>query len=372
MKVLFLTFSYPTPEDPVRGIFVKEHARAAAAHCEVAVVHLDRGGGPYGIEEVEGEEFPTLRVRYPRSRLAYLRHFQGAVAAFRRLHRQGFDPEVIHAHFFLAALPPLLLSPLFRRPVVVTEHWSVFLPEDPARLSPAMLRVVRYALRRAACVMPASEALRRGMEALGVEARYRVVPNVVDESLFHPDGHAPGIPRRLIFVGLLYEAKGIEHLLRAVALLARCRDDFVVEIAGDGPLRAEYEQLAARLGISGVVAFLGLQPKTEIGRLLRRADLFVLTSRYDNNPCALIEAQASGLPAVATRVGGIPEILADGTGLLAEAGDPESIASRINEALDGIGQFDRAAIARRARERYGAERVGGALYEIYASAVGGR
>jgi glycosyltransferase involved in cell wall biosynthesis len=368
VNVLFLTSSYPTEEDPVAGVFVREHARAAAAHARIAIVHLDRGGGSYRIEAVPDADFHVLRVRYPRSPLAYPLHFLGAAVAFRRLRRSGFDPDVIHAHFFLAALPPLLLRPLFRRPVVVSEQWSVFLPEDPASLSPVMLWAARHALAKAARVMPASEALMRGMQALGVRARFEVVPNVVDTALFHSEPRPRRERRRLLFVGLLYGAKGVDILVRAFALLAARREDVELEIVGDGPDRAACEELAAALGVSHLVTFSGLQPKTEVAQRMREADVFALASRYDNNPCVAIEALASGLPIVATRVGGIPELVDDNNGLLAEPDDPEALAARMDEALDSLERFDRPAIAATATRRFGTEAVGAALRDIYVSA----
>jgi glycosyltransferase involved in cell wall biosynthesis len=369
VKVLHLTFAYPTLDRPANGIFVREHVLASSRSAQVAVIHLDRGGGRYSIDPLPGEPFPALRVRYPRSRAAYPLHFIGAYAAFRRLRRTGFAPDLIHAHFFPAALPPLLLKPLFRLPVVVTEQWSVFLPEDPATLSPALARLARFAFRRAAFVLPPSDALRRGMVACGIRARYRVVPNVVDTELFTPRAHLPGEPRRLVFVGLLYDAKGIPDLLAAIAVLARTQSDFVLQIVGDGPGRAAYETLSHEHGVDRIVTFLGFHSKPEIARLLQEADLFVITSRYDNNPCALIEAQASGLPAVATRVGGIPEIVDAASGVLAEPGDPQSIAASIGDALNRLGEYDRDAIARRARERYGVLRIADLLAEIYAEST---
>src|SRR5262249_53929313 len=149
---------------------------------------------------------------------------------------------------------------------------------------------------------------RRGIEAEGIEAAFTVVPNVVDTDLFAGDG---GRPRngRLLAVGLLYEAKGYEFLLRAVADLARGGRHLDLDIVGDGPGRETYERLAVELGISERVTFQGLLPKPEVARMMREAELFVLTSRYDNNPCVVIEAMASGLPVVATSVGGIPELV---------------------------------------------------------------
>lgn len=376
MKVLFLTASYPTAEEHAVGIFVKEHARAVSSHCDVAVVHLDRRetAGRLRLSKVTGEEFPTWHVRYRHSPppLSYLANLVGALRAYRSVRRSGFDPDVIHAHFFLAGAPAVVLGRLYSKPVVVTEQWSVFLPGDPATLTPLVRRAAKFAFEHADCVMPVSEALRDGIVAAGIDARFHVVPNVVDTGRFHPPTHGPnrnGEPKHLLSVGALYEAKGWEYLLEAVALLAHQRDDFRLEIVGDGPRRPEYEAIRERLGLQERVLFRGWRTKDDVAELMRRADLFVLASRYDSNPCALIEALASGLPVVATAVGGIPEMVTADSGRLAPARDPERLARELASALDALDAYDRATIAAQARTRYGAERVGEEFAAIYRDAT---
>ncbi len=377
MKALFLTASYPTPDGPAIGVFVQEHARAAAAAgCEVAIVHLDRSDVRRVRIEERADEFRTVRVQYPRSPgvVSYGANVAAAALGWRRI-RGGFEPDVVHAHFFLAAVPAVLLRPLHRKPVVVTEQWSVFLPDDPATLSPLVHRAAKYALERADAVLPVSEALRNGIRAAGIDARFRVVPNVYDPSLFHPDvaTHSRnGQPARLLAVGAMYEAKGYEFLLDALALLAREGRDFHLDIVGLGDLRPQYEEQRRRLGLDERVSFLGLLPKAEVAQRMRDADVFVLTSRYDSNPCAAIEALGSGLPIVATAVGGLPELVEDGMGLLAEPRNPESIARQLALAIDGRDEFDRAAIAARAHARYGLDRVGRDLAEVYEQAIASR
>ena len=368
MNVLFLTTSWPTPASPIDGIFVREHARAAALAADVRVVHLLREHGERGLYELRrerDEDLPLLRVRYRRfgRPVSYLSFAAGARGAAERLRRDGFEPDVVHASSHLSAFAALAL----RRPVVYSEHWSAFLPDNPSDLSPAMGRLARLALERARLVLPVSEAMRTALAGLAPGARFRVVPNVVDDELFHPGSGAGGDGSRLLTAGLLGEngAKGVDYLLAALALLDGPR----LEVVGDGPRRAEYEALARRLGLDGRVVFHGFRPKPELAELMRRADLFVLASRFENNPCVAIEAMASGLPVVATRVGGLPELVDERSGLLAEPRDPESIAARIREALDA--SFDRAEIARRARERFGRERVSALLASAYEEAAGG-
>lgn len=351
LRVLYLTTSYPAPDDPVRGIFVREYARAVAPWCAVRVVHLDRSREVSGIELDRRDEEPqVVRVRYPYrpTGRSVVRHFQAARLGLREV---GFAPDVIHAHFFLAAAPAVAFG---RAPVVATEHWSVFLPEDPARLSPPMRLAARLALSRAAVVTAPSGALARRLPVAA-----RVVPNVVDPKLFFP-GEGGREPRRLLSAGLFYDAKGFDVLLDAVRLVPGVRLDLV----GDGELRPALERQAAGLPVE----FHGLRTKAELAELMRRADLYVSASRYENNPVVLLEALATGLPVVGTSVGGVPEIVGD-DGLLAPPGDPAALAARIEDALGRT--WARAAIAGRAAERYGADRVGRTLADLYEAVAGG-
>lgn len=365
-----MTTSYPTSEEPVGGVFVREHVLAAAPYCDIAVIHLDRRAGVRRHRATTAREqgIDVVRVAYPRSPAAfsYAEHLAAASAGLRSLRGQGFRPDVIHAHFFLAAAPAIVLGRVLRRPVVATEHWSVFLPEDPFRLPPLALWSARAALARAAIVLPVSDALRLGMEAHGIRARYCVVPNSVDTDLFRPISR-PQRPAtaRLLTAGQLYEPKAIDTLLEAVALVVASGRTVRLDIAGDGPLRADYERLARDLRLDGVVTFLGRQSKPEVARLMSQADLFVLTSRFETSACVLIEAQAAGLPTVATNVGAVSETLQPGAGLLARANDPPDVAKHIIRALDSLDDFDPVTISKRAGERFGRDKVGRSLRDIY-------
>jgi glycosyltransferase involved in cell wall biosynthesis len=197
------------------------------------------------------------------------------------------------------------------------------------------------------------------------------VPNVVDTARFHPGavGSRNGVPQRLIGVGGLYAAKGWEYLLEAVALLARTRRDFQLDLVGDGELRPGLEALSGRLGVGELVTFHGWLAKDEVAERVRQADVFVITSRYDSNPCAVIEALASGVPVVGTAVGGIPDMIGEGMGLLAETQNPRSIATQIEAALERRDAWDRGSIAQAARERYGADSIGRAFASIYEDVI---
>jgi len=130
-------------------------------------------------------------------------------------------------------------------------------------------------------------------------------------------------------VAKLSAVKGHEQFIRAAALLARERDDMV----GDGPRRQELERIVADLGLTGRVHFLGV--RTDVLSLLKIMDVLALTSLSEGSPNVILEAMGAGLPVVATRVGGIPELVEEGrTGLLVEPGDDEDLAGAIAELVD--------------------------------------
>lgn len=378
MNVLFITASYPTAERPIDAIFVKEHARAAARHANVAVLHIDRvDNAPRVPTPVRGSDpdFPTWRVAYRRKPEAasYVANLVAAFRGYAHVRRAGFEPDVIHAHFFLTGVPAVVLGRLHRKPVVVTEHWSVFLPEDPASLGAPMKRAARFAYEGAEIVLPVSEALRAGIVATtGADARFLVVPNAVDEELFSfapRNGREDGV-RRIVGVGDIYDVKGWDLLLDAVAELRTRRSDFRVEIVGEGPLEDAYRRRAAELRLDGVVTFLGFRPKRDVASIVRDSDLLVLPSRYDNSPCVIGEALSAGVPVVGTSVGGVPELVSEQDGLLARPRDPASIADQLERALDHLDDFDRAAISRAAHARFGLEAIGRTLAEVYVDVTG--
>jgi glycosyltransferase involved in cell wall biosynthesis len=369
VRALFVTTGYPTPSSAVAGIFVREHAHAVARHADVAVLHLDRSPHHRGLPrvvQVEDEALPTWRVTYPWSPMpvSAALHFVAAAQGWRAVRRAGFRPDLVHSHFFLAGVPGDALARALRVPAVVTEHWSVFLPDDPMELTPLLRRGASFAYRNADVVLPVSAALQKSMEMHGLRARrFEVVPNAVDTDLFRlGEGPRNG---RLVAVGMLLDAKAYDVLLPAIATL-----DVALDIVGDGPLRGELEALARSLGVADRVTFHGVLTKPEVAQLMREAELFVLASRYENNPCSLIEALASGLPVVATAVGGVPELVTGANGRLAQPGDPESLATQISAALTGA--YDRAAISADAHRRYGAATIGEALAGVYTSVLRGR
>jgi glycosyltransferase involved in cell wall biosynthesis len=367
-----MTSWYPTRESPVAGVFVREHAKAAALRNEVMVVHCQSPattGGLWTLEQELDEDLtegiPTFRLRHRRVRIPGATFGLSLWAARRATRSLGFRPDVVHAHVFEAGVPAIVAGKSLGAPVVVTEHFTGF----PRRtLTRRQRRLASFAFRNAAYVLPVSNQLQQAIEDYGIRGNFQVIPNAVDVELFHPGGSRDETLRRLLFVGVLEPTnrKGLPVLLDALVQTNRQRTDWRLDIVGDGPGRAEHERLVAELGLDEQVAFHGSRTKPEIAEMMRAADLFVLPSLWENLPCVIAEAAASGLPVVATKTGGVPEMVSADTGALVPPGDADALADALGRTLDGLPEFDRAAIARAAEARYSLDAVGAALDAVYA------
>jgi glycosyltransferase involved in cell wall biosynthesis len=171
------------------------------------------------------------------------------------------------------------------------------------------------------------------------------------EYRFHAQTLPTQGPVTAVCVASLQEYKGHEFLLRALAGDRRL-DRIRLELVGEGERRLSLQRLAAELRLADRVRFMGARQEAEVGELLATADLFVLPSvvaadgQMEGLPVALMEAMASGVPVVASRLSGIPELVVDGeTGLLAAPGDPGALAEALAEVL-----ADPEAAARRAEK----------------------
>lgn len=273
----------------------------------------------------------------------------GRVAWLPRLRRLVRDREIdlVHTHMPLPASAARLALP--RTTFVHTEHnmWD--------RYRPATRLVNRVTYRRNASVIAVSDGVAASVRAL---VPVEVVVHGIDVANIRRDAAARSRARRALglgeegpvvgTVGNLTAKKDHASLLTATRRLADEHPGLRVVVVGSGPLEGELRARAAALGLADTVLFAGM--RHDVFDLLAAFDVFTLSSRFEGLPIALLEAMATGVPPVATRVGGIPEVVTDGVdGTLVPPGDPEALATAIGKLLaDPAG---RAEMGLRATER---------------------
>jgi glycosyltransferase involved in cell wall biosynthesis len=327
------------------------------------------------------------------------------VLSGRRLWRPGFHWElaallrrlkadVVHTHHFsplLHTLPAMRLAGVARR--VHTEHSYQYL--EPRRDYRRVLRVIGAMTHTFALVARSMRSYYTDAVRIG-EHRLRIIPNGVNTDLFKPSNenasngtassgtpssttvaerrHEIGVPANAYVVGTagrFFPEKDYGTLLRGFAGFAGMHPDAHLAMIGDGPERPSLEALAASFGedIAPRIHFLGW--RTDLPAVLPLLDTFALSSRSEGLPLVALEALACGVPLVATPVGDLPEVIADGaaqTGLLYPIGDHAELAYALAALADDNA---RAAFARAGRTRVLQRYSQAAMVDSYTRAYDG-
>jgi glycosyltransferase involved in cell wall biosynthesis len=302
--------------------------------------------------------------------------FDQAVMLVEQLHLAG-DVGHLHAHF---AHDPALVALLAQQLTGISFSFTAH-ARDLFQI-PRHILVERVAA--ATAIITCCGANRDYLdEVLPPELRHKVhlIHHGVNLDGFQPaprPAPAPDEAPLILSVGRLVEKKGFPDLLRAVALLRASGRRLRLAIYGDGPLRGELAELAARLGIGDCFELPGERPQRELVPVLQAADIFALTpfvtddGDRDGVPNVLAEAMACGLPVVSTAVAGIPELVHHGeNGLLCAARDVETIAAAIGRLLDDREERLRfgAAARRTVVEHFDLRAAAGRLAGLFEQAM---
>jgi glycosyltransferase involved in cell wall biosynthesis len=381
--ILFIASWYPHKGAPALGNFIQQHARAAAIDNKVTVIYA------FADEEVEEGELESINelngnpVTYIysygkiRSSIPVISQLKKR-NAYRNAIKTGIDwaiyengkPDLLHVHvIWPAAVAVLPLLDELNIPLVISEHWSGYLPEDGNYKGIILKNITKRLADKAEHITAVSQRMIDAMKAHGLGKSFSILPNAVDTSLFHYKQVATDHSKlKLLHVSMLVDReKNISGLLRVMKEL-EVRPEVSLEIIGDGPERALFEEQAKQSGIfNKSVFFRGLCNAQEIATAMQNADALIMFSNFEGMPVTIIEAQCCGLPVIATKVGYIPNMVNEAQGILV---DPVNESGLKNAVLDFVKRkdtFDRAKIGAEATGKYSLQAVGQELNRLYAS-----
>lgn len=393
MHVVVLSRNFPNRAFPHLGPWVRRQTAALAKSCRMTVIapvpYCPPGPLPAdfrkfrGIERVrmeEGVEVHHTRFLTGSGNSTYaldaLTKFWGMRSTFAALHR-AMPVDVIHAHFtFPEGAAAVLLGRRFGVPVVITEHnlWRPWMDELP--------QVRRQALRAldgAAAVVAVSRAVRMNMEAVARRmVPAHIVPIGVDGDAFPLKAPtADGAANRILYVGWLNRIKGVDVLLRALALLVTHRPQVRLTLIGGSAYRnanrreQTMHELVATLGLAPYVEFRGPQPAAEVARAMQEADVLAVPSRRESCGSVIMEALSSGTAVVATRSGGPEDIVTEEVGRVVQVDDPAALAAAIEQVLEERSRFEPSRLRAYALERFSWDRLAVEYLGIYRQAIAG-
>lgn len=324
------------------GLFVYKHVEAVRAQgCDVRVIHSQ-----------------TWRDTWRQ---------------WKALQREGWMPDVVQLNVIQKqGLLALWLKKRYGIPYVIIEHWTGYLPQNMSVQPHGWhTRFMKRICREADVVMPVSNQLMQAMQVLGFQAkRWEKIDNVVDDFFFRQKTASLKDKRQktktLLNITCFDEPhKNVKGLLRAAKRLSEKRQDWQLVLVGTGVDYEDVRSYADTLQFpERLLRWTGELTPLQVAEEFDKADLFVLSSRFENAPVVISESLAKGVPVIATKVGGIPEMVDEHCGILVSPDNDDELERAIETMLDHYTDYNPEYL-RLQGAPYSYQVVGCKLKEIY-------
>ena len=376
MNVLHLLSWFPRPDDPTLGNFCVRMIDALPEDCHSVILSVCDGKDmtqSFEVKEIPGAHHTQVQIyiRPPKvnafRKLKMLRMYQYGL---KYIKQHFFNPELIHLHVtYPLGQVALLWKRLFGYKYVLTEHWTIYQPQNKDVLVGKLKRKIVKIANNAELIMPVSLDLQWCMEGHGVRNRFQVIYNLVNTDIFRLGEAQTENKKHILHISTLRdEDKNFSGILRVIERLRQQRDDFELHVIHDYEA-PEFKAFVKEHDLDGCVIFHGKKTSAEVAEAYQQADFFVLFSNFENLPCVIVEAFASGVPVLSTSVGGIAEILSPERGILIPQGDEDALLQGMNQMLDHSSEYDRQAIRDYAIKTFAAQNIGQQIFEAYKEVV---
>ena len=354
MKLLIITNLFPNHLDPERGIFNKQQFTRLAKFCDLKVVaplpwfpklpiQNKRSIFADIVQEEKIEGIDTFHPRYlviPKiGRALYgMFYYLGIRGVVKKIERNFSFDAILATWAYPDCFAAARLAQQLNKPLVVKFHGT-----DINVLAQSSFRrkMIVETCQKANHIIVVTAALKKQVVEFGIDAKkITVIPNGVDTEVFTPLDQKDcqqklGLAidkKHIVFIGHLTPIKGLFYLIEALKQLP---EDVYLSVIGDGELQSELDAKIAEFNLQKRVKFFGKRPHSEIVQWMNAADVFCLPSLNEGCPNVVLEALACGRPVVASRVGGIPEIMvSDYLGITAEAKNARSLAHALAHVLN--------------------------------------
>ncbi|MBV6396435.1 MAG: Glycogen synthase [Anaerolineales bacterium] len=336
MRICRIARIYPRTTSPGSGLMAYKLSEYLPHPCLYVAKQLDGTPLPFP------SHVRLLLIDYPEPRSSKTGRFAGlrtAVASLGRIignlwlailglpHIWRFRPDILHVHTPLPLLLGIFAKLTLHCPLVLSFHGTDYYRFRNNRF---LVRLAGWFVDHVICIAP---GMKTELENLLPGAPVSYFPNGVDLDLFSPDSTIQK-KKQIVSVGRLFWQKGYPDLLSAIMRVFEKDPTYTMVIVGDGPLRAELEEIVARARLQERVEFTGVVSQAQVVRILRESELFVMASVSEGFPKALIEAMACGLPVVTTRVGACEDVVKEAQcGIVVQPNAPDHLAGAIYEIL---------------------------------------
>lgn len=336
--ILFLASWYPSRVSPYNGDFIQRHAHAAALKNQITVLYVVKDNSIENNFEITDNKGAVreITVYYKGSPLKPL-VLQRKLKAFKKGLKIAGDFDIVHLNVcWQAGIFALYLKSFFHKKYVLTEHWTGLSHEKFITYPFYQQILIRQILKNAEMLLPVSKDLGKNMLKIAPDKRLKVIPNVVDTERFLPklDREKNDKTKFLHLSMLLDEQKNISGMLRVAQRLAGAGYDFEFHIGGNGP-REWIDRYIKENHLERTIKTFASLEHDKVPAMMTQFDCFVLFSNYETLSCVRIESFSSGIPVVASDIGGLNEFFPENFGLLVQKENEDALFKALESIIKG-------------------------------------
>lgn len=348
MKILFISSWFPNKLEPTNGNFVQRHAEAVALKHDVEILHTI---GDFNQKETF--VFDDKIINGIRTLVIYYRNSKNPVQNFLRrmkAYKIGFSkmqkPELVHGNVLHNnMLFAVYLKKKYKIPFVISEHWTALQEENLGRTSANIKRIAKFIAKHADYIFPVSENLKNSLKMLGIKTPMKVISNVVNTDIFQIRQTNGNKSTRFLHVSSLIPRKRPDKIIETVHQLIVNGYDVSLEIGGDGDT-ATLRRLVQKLNAEEYIAVFDEISYEEVAEKMQASDCFILFSDNETQGCVILESYACGKPVIATAVGGVPEFIKPGLGVLIEKANEQELYQSMQNFIENKITFNKPEVLR--------------------------
>lgn len=366
-KVLFISSWFPNKLEPTNGNFVQRHAEAVSLLHDVEILHAigdSSQNEKFIFDDKVINGIRTLIVYYKNSKnplLNFYRRMKAYQLGFKRVEKPDLvHGNVLHNNMLFA----VYLKKKYKIPFVITEHWSAFQEVNHFKISEISKIFARTIANNASYILPVTQNLIFGLRKLKIFASMKVIGNVVDTKIFNFE-KKQSQNFTFLHVSNLIPLKNPDKIIQAAVKLYNENFKFSLEIGGDGDVDM-LNSLIREYNAESYIKTFGMISSQEVANKMKNANCFVLFSDYENQPCVILESFATGIPVIAPRVGGIPEIVEENRGILVEKADEKALFEAMKNVLEDKIAFENSEVIRSyVVDNFSKQKIAEQFSEIY-------
>lgn len=385
-NVLWLASWYPNQLSPFDGDFLKRHAKAVALYCKVQVIYIVKDEAKLITQNstiVESINTNlTEQVIYYSSLKTGIKILDKYFSQkkYNRLFRKVINryiinsgkPDIVHVQIAMkAGLAALWIKRKWNIPYIVSEHWTAYLSNADIRITdyPFIFRKwLKKVLEEASEITVVSNHLGKAIQKYFPSIQYKVIPNVVDTTIFYPAQKKQTGNIRFIHISNMNYQKNTEAILEALHLV---NGKLSFEMVLYGTVNPSLQELISSMELQNHVFIMGEVPQDELAKAIQQSDALILYSRYETFGCVLIEANACGIPVIVSELEVFHELIEDGkNGIFVKGENPVALADKLRDFILQKDIFDKNSIAALTELKYNFKQIGQQFNDLYNKVIG--